>query len=70
MTTIEQLTSQLCDAELDVPISGPRWRQGPFHRALVRLPVRFTPVGMTAETDRREAAGSASDGPSAVSISP
>ncbi|MCX4789975.1 cytochrome P450 [Streptomyces sp. NBC_01221] len=70
MTAIEQLTSQLCDAELDIPISGLRWRQGPFHRALVRLPVRFTPVGMTAEADRREAAGSASGGPSAVSISP
>ncbi|WP_405683901.1 cytochrome P450 [Streptomyces sp. NBC_00057] len=69
MTAIEQLTSQLCDAELDVPVSGLKWRPGPFHRALVRLPVRFTPVDMTTETDRHDAAEGASDGPSAVSIS-
>ncbi|MFG2628546.1 cytochrome P450 [Streptomyces sp. NPDC048473] len=70
MTAIEQLTSQLCDAELDVPVSGLKWRPGPFHRALVRLPVRFTPVDMTAETDRHEAGEGAPDAPSAVSISP
>ncbi|MGW1108821.1 cytochrome P450 [Streptomyces sp. NPDC002540] len=70
MTAIEQLTSQLCDVELDVPVSGLKWRPGPFHRALVRLPVRFTPVDMRAETDRREASDGVSDGPSAVSISP
>ncbi|MFH8473626.1 cytochrome P450 [Streptomyces sp. NPDC018000] len=70
MTAIEQLTSQLCDAELDVPVSGLTWRPGPFHRALVRLPVRFTPVDMTTETDWHEATEAASEGPSAVSISP
>ncbi|MCX5340111.1 cytochrome P450 [Streptomyces atratus] len=70
MTAIEQLTSQLCDAELDVPVSGLKWRPGPFHRALVRLPVRFTPVDLTTETDRHDAAEGASDGPSEVSISP
>ncbi|WP_327370436.1 cytochrome P450 [Streptomyces sp. NBC_01217] len=70
MTAIEQLTSQLCDAELDVPVSGLKWRPGPFHRALVRLPVRFTPVDMSAGTDRWEAAEGASDGLSAVSITP
>lgn len=44
MTAIEQLTSQLCDAELTVPVSELLWRPGPFHRALVHLPVRFTPL--------------------------
>ncbi|TXS38767.1 cytochrome P450 family protein [Streptomyces sp. OR43] len=44
MTAIEQLTSQLCDAELAVPVSELLWRPGPFHRALVHLPVRFTPL--------------------------
>jgi len=44
MTAIEQLTSQLCDLELGVPADRLTWRPGPFHRALVRLPVRFTPV--------------------------
>ncbi|WP_335939218.1 cytochrome P450 [Streptomyces sp. PTD5-9] len=48
MTAIEQLTSQLCDIGLSVPVEGLMWRPGPFHRALVRLPVRFTPVDMNA----------------------
>jgi cytochrome P450 len=70
MTAIEQLTSQLCDAELAVPADGLKWRPGPFHRALVRLPVRFTPVDMSAETHRHRTAGEAADGPQAVSIGP
>ncbi|MFF4081481.1 cytochrome P450 [Streptomyces sp. NPDC001777] len=68
MTAIEQLTSQLCDAELAVPVSGLKWRPGPFHRALVRLPVRFTPVDMTAETERHRPSGRGPEEPSAVSI--
>lgn len=47
MTAIEQLTSQLCDAELAVPVDELTWRPGPFHRALARLPVRFTPLDPT-----------------------
>ncbi|MFJ3533635.1 MULTISPECIES: cytochrome P450 [unclassified Streptomyces] len=47
MTAIEQFTSQLCDAELTVPVSELLWRPGPFHRALAHLPVRFTPLDMT-----------------------
>ncbi|MDF6045504.1 cytochrome P450 [Streptomyces sp. JH14] len=49
MTAIEQLTSQLCDAELAVPAGELMWRPGPFHRALVHLPVRFTPLDMTPD---------------------
>lgn len=47
MTAIEQFTSQLCDAELAVPVGELLWRPGPFHRALVHLPVRFTPLDTT-----------------------
>ncbi|MFE2088288.1 cytochrome P450 [Streptomyces sp. NPDC059460] len=50
MTAIEQLTSQLCDAELAVAASELMWRPGPFHRALVHLPVRFTPLDVTGDT--------------------
>ncbi|MGW3658067.1 hypothetical protein ACWD6R_21305 [Streptomyces sp. NPDC005151] len=49
MTAIELLTSQLCDAELAVPASELMWRPGSFHRALVRLPVRFTPLDVTGD---------------------
>ncbi|MER7727759.1 cytochrome P450 [Streptomyces sp. NPDC096323] len=48
MTAIEQLTSQLCDAKPAVPVSELLWRPGPFHRGLVHLPVRFTPIDTTA----------------------
>ncbi|MFC9862069.1 MULTISPECIES: cytochrome P450 family protein [unclassified Streptomyces] len=44
MTAIEQLTSQLCDLELATEAAELMWRPGPFHRALVHLPVRFTPL--------------------------
>ncbi len=44
MTAIERLTSHLCDLELTVPRDELPWRPGPFHRALARLPVRFTPI--------------------------
>ncbi|MFD7069678.1 cytochrome P450 [Streptomyces sp. NPDC059913] len=70
MTAVEQITSQLCDAELAVPVGGLSWRPGPFHRALVRLPVRFTPVDMSAEAYRLRTAGDAADEPPAVSTGP
>lgn len=41
---------RLGDLELSVPQSELLWRPGPFHRALVHLPVRFTPVA--GESDR------------------
>ncbi|WP_030394985.1 cytochrome P450 [Kitasatospora purpeofusca] len=44
ITAVEQLTSRIGDLELAEPADTLRWRPGPFHRALVRLPVRFTPV--------------------------
>ncbi|WP_406211252.1 cytochrome P450 [Kitasatospora sp. NBC_01560] len=44
ITAIEQLTSRLSDLELATPAADLLWRPGPFHRALVHLPVRFHPV--------------------------
>nr|WP_307853063.1 cytochrome P450 [Kitasatospora sp. RG8] len=44
ITAIEQLTSRLSDLELATPAGNLFWRPGPFHRALVHLPVRFQPV--------------------------
>ncbi|MFI6844555.1 cytochrome P450 [Kitasatospora sp. NBC_00085] len=44
ITAIEQLTSRLSDLELATPAEHLLWRPGPFHRALVHLPVRFQPV--------------------------
>ncbi|MFE4975758.1 cytochrome P450 [Kitasatospora sp. NPDC056651] len=45
ITAIEQLGSRLSDLELATPAEELVWRPGPFHRALLRLPVRFRPVG-------------------------
>ncbi|MFJ9950562.1 cytochrome P450 [Kitasatospora sp. NPDC091207] len=45
ITAIEQLTSRLSDLELSTPAEELLWRPGPFHRALVHLPVHFHPVG-------------------------
>ncbi|MFI9158577.1 cytochrome P450 [Kitasatospora aureofaciens] len=44
ITAIEQLTSRLSDLELATPAGELLWRPGPFHRALVHLPVRFAPL--------------------------
>ncbi|WP_367125121.1 cytochrome P450 [Streptomyces phytohabitans] len=43
-TAIERLTAWLSDIELTVPHPELAWRQGPFHRALVELPARFSPI--------------------------
>ncbi|UED85150.1 cytochrome P450 [Streptomyces profundus] len=49
ITAIEQLTSHLSDMELATEPSELVWRPGPFHRALARLPVRFSPLAVVAE---------------------
>ncbi|MEV7402304.1 cytochrome P450 [Streptomyces sp. NPDC091267] len=69
MTAIEQLTSQLCDAALAVPLGELLWRPGPFHRALAHLPVRFTPLDTTVTADQDEPRGAAPGSTSTVSIS-
>ncbi|WP_399123539.1 cytochrome P450 [Streptomyces sp. N2A] len=43
-TAIERLTAWLSDIELAVPTSELEWRHGAFHRALVALPARFSPI--------------------------
>ncbi|MGW6916170.1 cytochrome P450 [Kitasatospora sp. NPDC054939] len=52
ITAIEQLTSRLTDLALATPAAELLWRPGPFHRALVRLPVHFAPVAPAAPAER------------------
>ncbi|KUJ65659.1 cytochrome, partial [Streptomyces albus subsp. albus] len=42
LTAIEKILNTVPDLALAVPASGVAWRPGPFHRALVSLPVHFT----------------------------
>ncbi|CAM5258648.1 Cytochrome P450 OS=Streptomyces griseomycini OX=66895 GN=FHS37_003125 PE=3 SV=1 [Streptomyces griseomycini] len=46
-TAIERLLNALPDLVLAVPEEDLQWRPGPFHRALVALPVTFTPTPAT-----------------------
>ncbi|MEV6163491.1 cytochrome P450 [Streptomyces sp. NPDC052052] len=43
LTAIEKILNSVPDLTLAVPASAVEWRPGPFHRALVSLPVRFSP---------------------------
>ncbi len=44
LTAVEAILNALPDLTLAVPAEEMQWRPGPFHRALVALPVRFTPT--------------------------
>lgn len=44
IAAIETITGLLCDMTLAVPAGELRWRPGPFHRSVRRLPVSFTPI--------------------------
>ncbi|MFC8366761.1 cytochrome P450 [Streptomyces sp. NPDC057239] len=46
-TAIERLLNALPDLALAVPEKDLQWRPGPFHRALVALPVTFSPTAAT-----------------------
>ncbi|GAA2937758.1 cytochrome P450 [Streptomyces enissocaesilis] len=48
---VEKLLDRLPDTELAVGVSRLEWRQGPFHRALAALPVRFPPITVPVTTD-------------------
>jgi hypothetical protein len=50
LTAIEAILNALPDLALDVPAEQLEWRPGPFHRALVTLPVRFAPTPGTRVT--------------------
>lgn len=41
---IDQLLDALPEIRVALPEDGPQWRPGPFHRALVELPVTFPPM--------------------------
>ncbi|UIX35617.1 cytochrome P450 [Streptomyces sp. GQFP] len=47
LTAIEKILNALPDLTLSVPQDSLLWRPGPFHRALVSLPVRFSPTPAT-----------------------
>ncbi|WP_202425268.1 cytochrome P450 [Streptomyces sp. HUCO-GS316] len=49
---LEKLLDRLPGIELELPVEDLQWRQGPFHRALAALPVRFPPI---APADRLSA---------------
>ncbi|MEE1795243.1 cytochrome P450 [Streptomyces sp. BE308] len=74
LTAIEKILNTVPDLALAVHPSGVEWRPGPFHRALVALPVRFSPTpargGGTAvrtpATPTAQPAGQASPAPAAT----
>jgi cytochrome P450 len=47
---IETILDHLPDMRLAVPVDDLVWRPGPFHRALMSLPVRFTPVAVSVSS--------------------
>lgn len=48
---VEKLLDRLPDVELAVGVNQLAWRQGPFHRALAALPVRFPPIALPVTAD-------------------
>ncbi|WP_246495242.1 cytochrome P450 [Streptomyces zagrosensis] len=56
---VEKLLDRLPDLELAVPVETLMWRPGPFHRALIALPVRFPPVAPLAAGTSHASASSA-----------
>ncbi|MFG2126429.1 cytochrome P450 [Streptomyces sp. NPDC048751] len=66
VTALEHLLNRLPDVELAVPSDSLTWRQGPFHRALAQLPVRFTPV----QAARRPAAPTRTERPAQAAAHP
>ncbi|MFG2606579.1 cytochrome P450 [Streptomyces sp. NPDC048514] len=63
--TVERLLDRLPDLGLAIPADRLSWRQGPFHRALASLPVRFPPEEprTTATTAQHRAADPAASVP-------
>ncbi|MDX6330694.1 MAG: hypothetical protein QOI83_3077 [Streptomycetaceae bacterium] len=48
---VEKLLDRLPDVQLATGVEQLEWRQGPFHRALAALPVRFPPITVRVATD-------------------
>ncbi|WP_246144149.1 cytochrome P450 [Actinacidiphila oryziradicis] len=48
---VEKLLDRLPDVQLATGVERLEWRQGPFHRALAALPVRFPPITVRVATD-------------------
>lgn len=54
---VEKLLDRLPDIELTTGVDQLAWRQGPFHRALVSLPVRFPPISVQGPPAADETTG-------------
>ncbi|MFK4145176.1 cytochrome P450 [Streptomyces sp. NPDC004065] len=72
-TAVEKLLDRLPETELAVPAEELAWRPGPFHRALVALPVEFPPaavVGGPAPLDEGSAVAGPAHGPGPSATAP
>ncbi|WP_251070179.1 cytochrome P450 [Streptomyces sp. ISL-96] len=68
---VEKLLDRLPDAELAVGVGRLEWRQGPFHRALAALPVRFPPITVpVVTTDKTSGARTWNTNPAPSSSTP
>ncbi|MCX4659604.1 cytochrome P450 [Streptomyces uncialis] len=62
IAAIERILNALPDLALAVPEEKLEWRPGPFHRALVSMPVHFSPVPARRVPPRPAAPARAADG--------
>ncbi|WP_240509115.1 cytochrome P450 [Streptomyces agglomeratus] len=67
---VEKLLDRLPDTELAVGVERLEWRQGPFHRALAALPVRFLPITQPVTTDEPSGASTWNTNPAPSSSTP
>ncbi|MGP4003164.1 cytochrome P450 [Streptomyces sp. 8N706] len=67
---VEKLLDRLPDVELAVGVEQLEWRQGPFHRALAALPVKFPPVALPAAPDETPGASGWNTSPAPSSSIP
>lgn len=67
---VEKLLDRLPDMQLAVGVEQLAWRQGPFHRALAALPVRFSPITVPVNTGKPSGASGWNVNPAPSSSTP
>jgi cytochrome P450 len=67
---VEKLLDRLPDVELATGVDQLEWRQGPFHRALAALPVRFPPITVPVIADKPSGASGWNPYPAPSSSTP
>lgn len=70
MVAVEKLLDRLPDVELALGVEQLEWRQGPFHRAVAALPVRFPPATVPVAAAEPSGASSWNPSPSPSSSTP